>query len=900
MLVGRAAERQRIDRLLAGARLGEGGVLVVAGEPGVGKSALLDYARAGLDGFAVLETTGSESESDIPFAALHALLHPVFEYVDRLPGPQADALAAALALGAAGTADRFAVGVGTFALLCQVAEEQPLAVVVDDLHLLDRPSADALRFAARRIDGDRVAVLMATRVGEGEELAEGLPRLVLSGLGREDSARLVRATYGSTSDEQAARLHDLTGGNPLGLLELAGDAELLLRTGPVIVPLVGDAVVSAYGRRLAALSPEARGALLVAAVAGGDLGLVAAVSGRLGVDPATLAQAESLGMVVLAEGRLRFRHPLVRTAVYGDAPADRRRAVHLACAAELDGLDPDRCAWHLSEGTVLPDADVARSLEAAGVRATARAAHSTASTAFERAARLTAEPRQRLARLVEAARSALSAGLIARAAGLLAELPREQDPAVVTELRAAVAAGTGALAEARELLEAAARSESDPSRAVLLLADAVAATYQLADGSASRRLAEALEARLPDVRDRQSRAVGLVAIGMAKVMTGQGGAAEIGEALPVLTADSGAEVDPRRLRWLMLAPLFLRDAESARAGARSLVDSVRDRAGVGLLPGLLFLVARDQATSDSWARAEANYSEAIRLARDTGQASDLAVSLAGLAWLEARQGKVEECREHAREAQPLCADHQLRFAEAWIRFALGDLELSVGDPALAIEHFDGLERTLRAWGVADPDLAPGPELTDALVRSGRREDAARVAEAYAAAAEAKGRPWARARAWRALGLVAPAEEVDEHFGSALALHAETVDDFETARTRYAYGGRLRRAGRRVDAREQLRPALATFVALGAEAWAGLAAAELDATGELVGRREERWAAALTPQELQVSLLLAEGRTTREAAAALFLSPKTVEYHLRKVYVKLGIHTRAELADRLPR
>lgn len=900
--MGRAAERQEIDRLLAGARLGEGGVLVVAGEPGVGKSALLDYARAGLDGFLVLTTTGTESESDIAFAALHALLRPVVSYVDRLSAPQAAAISAALALGPGASVDRFAVGVGTFALLCRVAEEQPIAVVVDDLHLLDRPSADALRFAARRVDDDPVAIVMATRVGEIDELVAGLPGLRLSGLAPADSACLVRAAGGVTTDEQASRLHDLTGGNPLALLELAGDPDLLLRTAPGIVPLVGDAVVSAYSRRLAVLSPESRLSLLLAAVADGDLALVTAVGRRLDVGPTTFEHGERLGLVVLGNGGLRFRHPLARTAVYGAASPEQRRAVHVAFAEELARLDPDRSAWHLSEGTVLPDALVADAIEAAGVRAADRTAHSIASTAFERAARLSPEPASRASRLVEAARSALSAGLMARAQDLLAELTIDGGltPPAVAELCAAVATGTGALAEARDLLEAAAEGETDPARAVLLLADAVEAAFYLADIEASRRLADALDRRLPDVVDQRACAVGHLATGMAKVMTGGKGALDIKEALPVLMDVSGPDLDPRRLRWSMLAPLFLRDAESARAGARGLLSSVRDRAGVGLLPGLLYLVARDQATSDSWARAEANYSEAIRLARDTGQPADLAVCLAGLSCLEARQGKVESCRAHAAEAQPLCAAHQLRIAEVWTRFALADLELSEGDPAVAIELFTGLDDTLRRWGVGDPDLSPGPELTDALVRAGRHDDGCRVAAAYLEAAEVKGQPWALARAHRALGLVASSEDLDEEFGAALAHHALTVDDFETARTRQAYGSRLRRAGRRVDAREQLRSALEIFERLGAERWAGYAAAELDATGERLVRREQTWAPILTPQELQVSLLLAEGRTTREAAAALFLSPKTVEYHLRKVYVKLGIHSRAELAAWLPR
>jgi len=308
---------------------------------------------------------------------------------------------------------------------------------------------------------------------------------------------------------------------------------------------------------------------------------------------------------------------------------------------------------------------------------------------------------------------------------------------------------------------------------------------------------------------------------------------------------------------------------------------------------MLFLVARDEATSDAWARAAADYTEAIRLARDTGQTTELAMASAGLAALRARTGQEEECRAHAAVALALCRSQGLHWPEAIALLGLGELELALGDPAAALPHLREVERMLGERGVGDPDLSPHPELVEALLRLGRADEATPIAEAFLAAAETKGQPWSRARARRCLGLLS--DDFDAPFREALELHAATPDVFESARTALAYGARLRRTGRRVEAREHLRRALAQLGDLGAEPWADQAATELDLTGERVPRRPLAGIAALTPQELQVALLLADGRTTREAAAALFLSPKTVEYHLRKVYVRLGIRSRDELA-----
>ena len=327
---------------------------------------------------------------------------------------------------------------------------------------------------------------------------------------------------------------------------------------------------------------------------------------------------------------------------------------------------------------------------------------------------------------------------------------------------------------------------------------------------------------------------------------------------------------------------------------------MREEAGVGALPAVLFHVARDQAATAAWARAEANYAEAIRLATETGQTTELAMSLAGLCWLESRAGKAVASRTHATEAGALCVSRDIHIGEAWVEFAIGDLELSLGHPDVAFEHFSALAALLERLGLQDVDLSPAPELTDVLLRLGRRSEAFALAHQYREQAVGKGQPWARARAERACGQVAADDEIDAWFTSAFECHEQTLDRFESARTHLACGERLRRVGRRVDARVQLRAALGDFSELGANIWRDRAAAELTATGEHVRTVTTNPLADLTPQELQVSIMLAEGRTTREAAAALFLSPKTVEYHLRKVYTKLGINSRTELAEALAR
>jgi DNA-binding CsgD family transcriptional regulator len=903
-LLGRDGEREALGRLVSTARLGVSGTIVIIGEPGVGKTALLEDAVAGLGDLRVLRATGLEAERHIPFAGLLQLLHPALDRIDGLSPPQAAALSGALALAEAapGSGDRFMIGAAVLSLLTRYAEEAPVAVVIDDLHALDLPSAEAILFAARRLAADPVVVIATARSPEADRLVTGLPVLRLRGVDhRAATALAARAAGGSIPPGRLEPLLTLAEGNPLALLELAGDDLDALATDPAELPVrVPDTVTAAFARRLDLLDDACRTALLVAAVCGGDLAVATRACSILGVETDALAEAEDAGLVSVRAGRVTFRHPLVRAATYSRAGARERRAAHAAVAGSLPETDVDRRAWHLAEAVWKPDAAISDLLADAAERAKARTAYSVASGAFERSARLSPDSGTRADRLLMAAEAAWLAGLTERALGLLDAHAREEPTpgGQVRELalRGAIAARTGRLRDAREMLLAAADLSIDPAEECVLLADAVHTAFYLAGAPAASRLAKRLVELAPAVADPKARALGLIAIGMARILAGEEGGAEgLRAAVPLIESTRALYDDPQRLSCVMLVPLLLRDATEGRT-LREYVDEVRGQAGVGALPAVLFYVARDQATTSAWAEAEANYSESVRLAEETGQVTERLMSLAGLCWLESRRGRADACRARAEEVLGDPNAVHLHMAAAWVRSALGDLELSLGEPARAVQEFRKLKALLHLHELADVDLMPGPELVEALLRVGEPTAAETVATSYQRAAETKGQPWALARAARARGLLTADGSGEACFGTALQLHAAALDQFETARTRLAYGEWLRRAARRVDARSQLRAALDDFEELGAARWAERAAVELAATGETVYRRDADLRSLLTPQELQVSLLLVEGRTTRETAAALFLSPKTVEYHLRKVYTKLGIGSRAELAD----
>jgi len=909
MLVGRESEKRDIARLVAGARVGHSGVLVLTGEPGIGKTALLEHAQELAVDMRVLRAAGRESEKDVAFGGLLQLLRPTLGVMDGIPEPQAEALAVALALRDGPAGDRFAVGAATLSLLSRFAEDHPLLILIDDAHQLDRPSAEAVVFVARRLMADPIAVLAVARSGVRTAVTDGeLAELRVEGLDLGAAGRLMtQRVQGFVSADTVERLHRATGGNPLAMMDLTGDVDRLERISPETPLPVTDALAAAFAERAAQLDCDARTALLLAAIADGDLGVVARACRSRCVNVSALTSAERADLVHLTAARVEFRHPLVRSAVYGIASAEERRRGHRSIAEALPAHDLERRGWNLCEATVGPDDAVAVLLELVGTRARSRRAPDVAATALERAALLSSQDTARSGRFVAAGEAAWLAGQSGRAADLLASAVRagplgSTAQARVQELRGAIAAANGSLLDALDILLATARGEAstDPDHAVILLSDAIQACFHLGDAAAALRAADDIDRLLTGSVAPRSRVLGTMAAGIAHVLAGTGGIDRIRRAVDDLSSAAELQDDPLRPAWLVLGPLFLRESVTGRESVQRAIDQLRHRAEVGALPSLLFHLARDDATTDRWSFADAGYQESIRLARETGQTTELSLSLAGLAWLQARSGHEEDCRSNAAEASALGERHHIHLSRAWAVFALGELELGQGRPARAVLCLQELMWMLQEIGIQDVDLSPGPELAEALSRVGRGDEARHVAQAYHQRAVLKGQPWAIARAERALGITCRENSGEQHFRLALDLHDRSPDIFERARTQLAFGAGLRRARRRVDARPLLRSAMDTFDGLGAGPWADFAAVEINATGATARRRGAGAAELLTAQELQIARMLVDGRTTRQAAAALFLSPKTIEYHLRHVYTKLDIGSRSELADSLLR
>jgi DNA-binding CsgD family transcriptional regulator len=911
MLLGRDHEQLTLVRLLEDARVGHSGVLAILGEAGIGKSALLAYAEEQAGGMKVLRARGVQSEAHIPFAGLFELLRPALPWIDQIPGPQAAALESALALRPASAQGRFAVGAATLSLLAAYADEAPVAVLVDDTHWLDGSSADALLFAFRRLIADPVAVVLTVRAGE-PSLLDGadLATLRLKGLDRASAAKLLRRQRDEPiSQNLADRLHHDTGGNPLALLELGEERKMLADLPPGAPLAAGTSIARVYLLRSRSLPERTRDALvLAAALDSGEVPVLARAAPMLGLDLSDLIPAEAAALITVQDSRVEFRHPLARSAIYGDSPAERRRAVHRALAGALPDADADRRAWHLALASFGPDDAASSALEQAGQRARQRSAYEVSSRSFERAARLAPEEVRQGRLLYSAADAAWLGGLADRATALLDEAslhaPAPELAVSIEQLRGHIATRRGPVGEAQQILLTGAEHAApiDPERAVVMLAEAVNASFYAGDAATMRLAAERAASLAPHGSEGRTAFFALIAQGMALIFSGEGerGAPAIRAAVEVLERSDELRDDPRLLAWAAMGPLWLREVNIGRALADRALAVARSKSAVGVLPFVLTHVALQQAATDRWAEAQAGFYEAIALARETGQRTELGASLARLAWLEARQGRSEQSRLHAGEALSVSRDMGLGVCEVWAIAALGDLELGLGRPEAALAHFEEQQAVLALRGIADVDLSPAPELVEIYLRLGRNQEAAETAEEFERDASAKAQPWALARAARCRGLLTAQDKSDQHFETALTLHGQTPDAFETGRTHLAYGSHLRRARHRVRAREQLRAAADVFDRLGADPWAETARAELAATGETARRRDLTTLSDLTAQELQVALSLAAGRTTRETAAALFLSPKTIEYHLRNVYRKLAIGSRSELTAAMTR
>ena len=901
MLYGRTAEQAVLAALVTEARAAHGGALVVRGQPGVGKSALLADLADDTRGIRVLRAQGVESESPLAFAALQRFLSPVMDGVSYLPDPQAHALRAAFGEAEHVGGGRFLVFMAALSLLSDVARSSPVLGLVDDAHWLDDASAAALLFVARRLQAEPIALVFGAREGDLRRFeADDLPELRVEGLEREAVRDLLAdQTGGPVPNEVADRLRAQTGGNPLALVEmpatlsseqLAGQAAL-----PRDLPLTRG-IERLYVDRYRRLSAPAQGLLLVAAADdSGRLDVVLRGAAPLGAGRDDVRTLEVAQLLTVHGSRVELQHPLVRSAVYGTATSAERRAVHRALAAALtdssDSTDSDRRVWHLAGSVDGPDAEVAEALDRVAHRARGRGGHEAASAAWERAAELSIAADPRAGRLFGAALSAWLGGQPARADSLARAAARdvvdERLRADITSLRARIEWNTGSVQIAHQMLLSAAQqvASTDTERAREL---AMIATELACFGGDSGVGINPADFAGKMATSPRAQCLAHLLVGLTHV-----GRQEWGPAASALRAafalpDAVALEDQIVLPNLAIAALHLGDDATAQRFHGQLLTRARHSGAVITVWHALTRNALTQVATGKWTAAQAGASEALGIARATGQPSLSAFPLAWLTVLAA-----------------------LRGADTFVALRTEATEVSTTHPTGAL---DELIADLRRWAIAihmaaqpDAALAQLRQITSGLVRReaalDRVEAAVRADDLQSARAwsedlnrfaDSTSALWAAAVATHGRALLAAPIEKEGLFLRALELHATTERPFARARTELAYGEHLRRNGRRVDARALLRAALRTFEDLDAAPWLERAMQELRASGETARRRESSKVADLTAQELQVSRFVAQGLSNRDVAAQLFLSPRTIDFHLRNVFTKLGISSRSEL------
>jgi DNA-binding CsgD family transcriptional regulator len=892
MLVGRESEQEQIERLLADAREGRGRALVLRGEAGVGKTALLQHAVEAATGFRELHALGVESEAELPFAALDELVRPVLDLLDELPQPQANAMKAALALAQIENADRFSAYAAALGLLSAAAAHQPVLCVVDDAHWLDQASAEALVFAARRLDYDAVAMLFAVRDPASACFsAPGLAELRLGGLTADQAKTLLATTAPPLTRAALDRVVEAAGGNPLALLEFApGMATSPASEGPLPV---SEAVERAFLERSSRLSADSRRALLLVAVSGSDApeALWTALDlEQISAD--SLGEAERAGLIVQGR-RLDFPHPLARSAIYHGAPPGERRGAHRVLAAST--TEPDRRAWHEAMAATAPDEDVAAALDEAAAKARARGGLSAEAAALERAARLSPDAEARARRLFRAGLAADACARFEQAEELFAEASELTSDA---ELRADAVARRSYLVFNRGDFEAAielANSEAEhlaPATAARLLTSSgvIHALIHVLDIPGARRTAErAVElaggeeaASDPDIRHMLAWTWELSGLReqALELIRECAGRVELGTVLAVDVAN----------RFL-----FLEDYDSAQELFDRVVAYDRD---VGALQFLGYALDMRSLLDARTGRLEPAYAlalEALQLTESLGTDTATAACLARLAHIEAILGRSADAVEHGRRSLQISEKRGDRWNIVRARGALGLDALARGDAASAVQWLSPAAEMLAS---GDHRLRNNfrldGDLIEAQVRLGETRKAVRQLANLLEHAEESQSPWALAVGARCRAFVAEDDDVDEAFAAALELHTAEPSAWERARTELAWGERLRRRRQPRTAREQLHSALKTFERLGSQPWADRTRTELRASGERLPRGDPAAHDQLTPQELQVSLAAADGLTSKEIGARLFLSPKTVDFHLGRAYRKLEVRSRSEL------
>lgn len=944
MLHGREAEQATIDDLLTGARAGRSGALVLRGEAGIGKSALLDYAAA--QGIPTVRSAGIESEAELPFAALHLLVRPGMELVRQLPPRQREAMEAAFGLGDSTPADRMLIGLALLTLLAEEAAEGPLLCLIDDAHWLDRATAQTLLFAARRLDAEGVVMLFATRTGPDDFPAPGLPELALSGLRADAAAALLDAGPTRLTPATRYRLLAESGGNPLALLELPSVVGATDDLNPL--PLTQRLQLAFHGR-IARLPAATRTILLVAAASGaGDLAPVVRAAAVLGAALPDLQPAADAGLINTDGQTLTWRHPLSRAAAYQGSALTDRLAAHRALADALDGGNDtaDLRAWHLACAATGPDEQAATALEHTADRARRRNGFHGAVAAYDRAAALSVDTEALLRRLVLAAETATEAGLTDQAAHLAdraaalnvdtrARLRRrasatgaELDEGATHSADRAAAPNAGARTRGRALATEAALTDRAAAQSVdgeydlrLALVRAQAEFAAGKTGSAHRRLmAAAIGSAANDPR------------GAARILTRAVhtawylGPAELDEVADLAATLRLDEDDPTTpiVRYLTGSvaghrTVDLRDAaDTARAnGADSPADLVqlcgsglvvgqddqvgeladeliaesREQGRIALLAPLLFFRSEAALFGGRPGESRVAAEEGLRIAEDIGQPQWISQLSAFLAYLAALRGDEQTCRAHADRAAAEEFGGAQSVGAPWAHAALALLALGRGRLEQARAELEHM--TIEPARHHVSGLRCLADQIEVATRLGATEQATEALARLTAWSARAGQEWIAALAARGSALLADGPSAEQHFLAALAGNRP----FDEARTRLLYGEWLRRDKRKVDARGQLEQALELFERLDATPWSDRTRTELAALGVGTGAKASKGPlSVLTPQESQIVRLAAQGLSNREIAARLVLSHRTVGHHLYKAYPKLGVLSRGELSE----
>ncbi|MEU6963159.1 helix-turn-helix transcriptional regulator [Streptomyces chrestomyceticus] len=891
-LVARHAERREFDGLVTSAAVGRGGAVVVAGEAGIGKSALVDAVVEALDGFQVLRAAGTEFEHDLLYATLHQLCAPVLDHRRGLPAVQRRALEAVFGLGAQTSPDPLTVGLAVLGLLHEVAKDTPVCCVVDDAQWIDDASRRVLVFVARRVSAERIAMVFATRDAGASSGFAGLPRLPLTGLDDEDARALLgAATHIGPDGEVIDRILAEAHGNPLALLEFAHHAEPFGVPGPRrFRASVVDTLEEQFVHRFERL-PDATRSLVVLAAAEpvGDLDLLRSAARRLGLDAAGFTHAENAGLLVLGP-LLRFRHPLVRSAVYASATPEKRRGMHGALAAVTDPeTDLDRQAWHRAHAVIDADEDIAAELERSADRARLRGGFAAAAAFMERAGQLTPAPDRQATRLLVAATLRLRAGApdAARALVTRAERRRMDDEgrAKARLLRARIEYQHSHAPRATVRLVDAVTELAPPEQARDTYLEAFASfMYNDIHPGLLRDLGVRIRERAPQRETAGPADLLLDALLDQAMLPVERAVPAMRDAVAAYRA-ADSSPGPWRMNLLCQVAIDLRDDEAAEEIADRQVDEARRQGSLASLPQALRYQAVARVSVGRFDEAAASLGEARAVDEAAGTVPLLGPELV-LTGFRGDEERFAELRELVgREGRPFEAAGE-HYARAVLHNGLGNYEAAL-DAALTAQRRNQAG-SYSIWAVYS-------ELVEAAARAGRGEDAAGAMDHLEALARANPVPWAVAECLRAQALL--------ERGDCDALYRQAIDRFARtrvrvlhARARLTYGEWLRRENRRAEARDELRAAHDTLSCIGARGFADRAARELRATGEQPRRHGEDPLGLLTAQERLIAGKVAAGATSKEVGVMLFLSPRTIDTHLRNVYRKLGISSRRQLRE----